>query len=79
VGWNIDVDLAMLQVMLLKEPAIVLWGSVPVASLHKDIPQQQRETVIVQTPRAQAAILEGAVRVIHPRQKFGNVRIFKEE
>jgi hypothetical protein len=33
-----------------------------------------------QTPRALAAILEAAVRVVsHRRQKLGKVRIFKEE
>jgi hypothetical protein len=40
VGWDIDIDLTALHAMLLKEPTIVLWGSVPIASLHKGIPQQ---------------------------------------
>jgi hypothetical protein len=40
VGWDIDVDLAALQAMLFIEPTVVLWGSVPIASLHKGIPQQ---------------------------------------
>jgi hypothetical protein len=52
VGWDIDVDLAALQPVLLIEPTIVLWGSVPVANLHKGIPQQQRDDVMVQAPRA---------------------------
>jgi hypothetical protein len=64
VGWDINIDLAVLQVVLLIEPTVVFRGSVPIASLHKGIPQQQREDVTVQTPRAQAAILEGAVRVV---------------
>jgi hypothetical protein len=64
VGQDIDVDLAELQVVLLIEPSVVLWGYVPIASLHKDIPQQQREAVIMQTPHAQAAVLKGAVRVV---------------
>jgi hypothetical protein len=80
VGWDIDVDLAMLQAVLLIEPTVVLWGSLPIASLHKGIPQQQREAVTMQTPHVQATILEGAVRVVsHLRQKLGKVRIFKEE
>jgi hypothetical protein len=66
--------------MLLMELTVVLWSSVPIANLHKGIPQQQREAVMVQTPCAQAAILEGAVQVVsHLRQKQGNVRIVKEE
>jgi hypothetical protein len=80
VGWDIDIDLATLHAMLLKEPTLVLWGSVLIASLHKGIPQQQREVVTVQTPCAQAAVLEGAVRVVSQlRQKLGMVRVFKEE
>jgi hypothetical protein len=39
VGWDIDVDLTALQPVLLIESTIVLWGSVPIASLHKGIPQ----------------------------------------
>jgi hypothetical protein len=36
--------------------------------------------VMVQTPRAQAAIPKGAVQALsHLRQKLGKVRIFKEE
>jgi hypothetical protein len=50
VGRDIDVDLVALQSVLLIEPTVVLWGSVPVASLHKGIPQQQREAVMVQAP-----------------------------
>jgi hypothetical protein len=61
VGWDIDDDLTTLQVMLLIEPTVVLWGSVPIASVHKGIPQQQREVVMMETPHAQAAILEGEV------------------
>jgi hypothetical protein len=80
VGWDIDVDLIELQVVLLTEPTVVLWAFVPVASLHKGIPQQQREVVTVQTPRVQVTVLEGAVWVVsHLRQKLGKVRIFKEE
>jgi hypothetical protein len=51
VGRDIDVDLAVLQPVLLIEPTVVLWGLVPVASLHKGILQQQREAVMVQAPR----------------------------
>jgi hypothetical protein len=40
VGRDIDVDLAALQPVLLIEPTVVLRGSVPIASLHKGIPQQ---------------------------------------
>jgi hypothetical protein len=80
VGWDIDIDLATLQPVLLIEPTVVLWGSVPVASLHKGIPQQQRKVVMVQTPRAQAVILKGAIRVVsHLRHKLGKIKIFKEE
>jgi hypothetical protein len=61
VGQDIDIDLAALQCMLLIEPIVVLWGSVPVASLHKGIPQQQREAMMMEAPRAQTAVLEGAV------------------
>jgi hypothetical protein len=56
VGWDIDINLTALQAMLLKEPTVVLWGSVPVASVHNGIPRQQREAVTVQTPHAQAVI-----------------------
>jgi hypothetical protein len=52
VGWDIDVDHAALQPVLLIDLTVVLWGSIPVASLHKGIPQQQREAVMVQAPRA---------------------------
>jgi hypothetical protein len=80
VGWDIDVDLAALQTILLIESTVVFWGFVPITSSHKGIPQQQRKVVMVQTPRAQMAVLEGAVRVVsHLRQKLGMVRIFKEE
>jgi glucose uptake protein GlcU len=48
VGWDIDVDLTALQPVLLIELTVVLWGSVPIASLHKGIPQQQREAMTVQ-------------------------------
>jgi hypothetical protein len=80
-GWeDINVDLTALQTVLLIELTIVLWGFVPIASLHKGITQRQREVVTVQTPRVQTAVLEGAVRVVsHLRQKLGKVRIFKEE
>jgi hypothetical protein len=61
VGWDIDVDLTTLQAILLEEPPVVLKNLVPVASLHKGIPQQQREVVMVQTPHAQLAILKGVV------------------
>jgi hypothetical protein len=74
VGSNIDVDLAALQLVLLIEPTVVLWGSVPIGSLHEGIPQQQREAVMVQAPHAQMAILEGAVRVVsHLRLKLGRL------
>jgi hypothetical protein len=80
VGRDINVDLAALQTMLLIEPTVVLWVSVPIASLHKGIPQQQREVVTVQTPHVQTAVLEGAVRVIsYLRQKLGKIKFFKEE
>jgi hypothetical protein len=52
VGQDIEIDLAALQPVLLIEPTIVLWGSVPVASLQKGISQQQREAVMVQAPHA---------------------------
>jgi hypothetical protein len=39
VGQDIDVDLTALEAVLLIESTVVLWGSVPIASLHKDIPQ----------------------------------------
>jgi hypothetical protein len=61
VGWDIDVDLVVLQAVLLIEPIVVLSGSVLIASLHKGISQQQREAVMVQTPRAQAVVLKGVV------------------
>jgi hypothetical protein len=51
VGRDIDVDLAALQPVLLIEPTVVLWGSVPIASLHEGIPQQKREAMMVQAPR----------------------------
>jgi hypothetical protein len=40
VGWDIDVDLTTLLDILLEEPPVVLKNLVPVASLHKGIPQQ---------------------------------------
>jgi hypothetical protein len=40
VGRDINIDLIALQAVLLIEPTVVLWGSVPVASLHKGISQQ---------------------------------------
>jgi hypothetical protein len=52
MGWDIDVDLTALQVVLLKEPPIVLRNLVPIASLYKGVPQQQRKVVTVQTPCA---------------------------
>jgi hypothetical protein len=64
VGWDIDVDLIVLQTVLLIESIVVLSGSVLVASLHKGISQQQREAVMVQTARAQAVVLKGVVRVV---------------
>jgi hypothetical protein len=34
----------------------------------------------MQTPRAQVAVIEGAVRAVsHLKQKLGNIRILKEE
>jgi hypothetical protein len=79
VGWNIDVDLATMQLVLLIEPTVVLWNSVPIASLHMGIPQQQREAVTVQAPHAQTAVLEGAIRVVsHLRQKLGRLEFFKK-
>jgi hypothetical protein len=50
-----------LQAVLLKELTVVLRRCVPVASLHEGISQQHRETVTVQTPFAQPAILKGAI------------------
>jgi hypothetical protein len=80
VGRDLNIDLTALQTMLLKEPIVVFRGSIPIAYLHKDIPQQQREALTVQTPHAQVAVLEGAVRVVsHLRQRLGKVRVFKEE
>jgi hypothetical protein len=60
-GQDIDVDLTALQTVLLIELTIVLWGSVPIASLHKGIAQRQREAMTVETPRVQTTVLEGAV------------------
>jgi hypothetical protein len=80
VGRDLNIDLTVLQTMPLKEPTVVFRGSIPIAYLHKDIPQQQREALTVQTPHAQVAVLEGAVRVVsHLRQRLGKVRVFKEE
>jgi hypothetical protein len=71
VGWEIDVDLTVLQAVLLEEPPVVLGNLIPVASLHKGIPQQQRKSMMVQTPHAQPDVLKSAVRVIsHVRQFF---------
>jgi hypothetical protein len=71
VGQNIDVDLATLQAVLLEEPTVVLRRHVAIASLHEGIPQQHGEVVTVQTPRAQSAVLKGALRVVsHVRQEF---------
>jgi hypothetical protein len=64
VGQDIDVDLTALQPVLLIEPTVVLWGSIPVASLHEGIPQQQGKSVTVQAPHVQTTVLEGAVRVV---------------
>jgi hypothetical protein len=76
VGQNIDVDLTTLQVMLLKEPTVVLGRCVPIASLHEGIPQQHREVMTVQTPHVQPAVLKGAVSVIsHLRQDFGSLEL----
>jgi glucose uptake protein GlcU len=52
MGLDIDVDLAALQPVLLIELTVVLWGSIPIANLHKGIPQQQREAMTVQAPRS---------------------------
>jgi hypothetical protein len=80
VRWDIHVDLAALQAVLLEELTVVFGRHVSIASLHEGIPQQHGEAVMVQTPRVQLAILKGAVLVVsHLRQKLGNVRIFKEE
>jgi hypothetical protein len=38
VGLDIDVDLAALQVVLLIELTIIIWGSISIANLHKGIP-----------------------------------------
>jgi hypothetical protein len=79
VGRDIDVDLTALQPMLLIESTIVLWGSVPIASLHEGIPQQQRKAVTVQAPHAQTAVLKGAVRVVsHLRQKLKKLEFSKK-
>jgi hypothetical protein len=78
VGRDIDVDPTALQPMLI-EPTVVLWGSVPVASLHKGIPQQQREAVTVQAPRTQTAVLKGAVQVVSHLRQTWKIRIFKEK
>jgi hypothetical protein len=68
-----------LQVVLLEEPPVVLVNIVPVVSLHEGVPQQQREAVMVQTSRAQPAVLKGAVRVIfHLRQDFCKIRFYDE-
>jgi hypothetical protein len=72
---DIHVDLAALQAMLLKEPTIVLGRRVPIASLHEGIPQQHREAVTVQTPRAQLAVLKGAIRVVSHLRQDWKIRI----
>jgi hypothetical protein len=64
VRQDIHVNLTALQVVLLIELTVVLWRCVPVGSLHKGIPQQHREAVMVQAPRAQPAVLKGVVRVV---------------
>jgi hypothetical protein len=80
VGWDINVDLTALRVVLHVKPTIVLWGSVLIASMHKGIPQQWIEVVTMQTPHTQEPVLEGVVGVVsHLGQKLGKVRIFKEE
>jgi hypothetical protein len=61
VGPNINIDLAARQALLLVEPSAVLGNLISVASLHEGIPQQHREAMMVQTPRAQLAVLVGAV------------------
>jgi hypothetical protein len=73
---DIDVDLTTLQTVLLEELTIVLRRPIPIASLHESIPQQHREAVTVQTPRAQPAIRKGAVQVVsHMRQEFGRLEL----
>jgi hypothetical protein len=61
VGRDINVDLAALQAVLLEEPTVVLRRPIPIASLHEGVPQQHREAMTVETPRAQPAVLKGAV------------------
>jgi hypothetical protein len=68
-----------LQAVLLKELTVVLGRCVPVASLHEGISQQHRETVTVQTPCAQPAILKGAIWVVsHLRQELGRFEFSKK-
>jgi hypothetical protein len=64
VGLDVDMVLKAGQAMLFVEPPTVLGNLLPIASLHKAVPQQHGEAMVVQTPRVQPAILEGAVRVI---------------
>jgi hypothetical protein len=63
---DIHVDLAALQAMLLEESTVVL--------------RRHREAVTLQTPRAQPAVLKGAIRVVsHLRQELGRLEFFREE
>jgi hypothetical protein len=64
-------DLTVGQTMLHVEPPTVLKNLLSIASLHEGVPQQNGEAMMVQTPRAQAAILVGTVRVVyHLREDF---------
>jgi hypothetical protein len=71
VGPNVDVDLTAGQAVLYVELPTVLGNLLSIASLHEGLPQQHGEVVVVQTPRAQPAVLVGTVRVVyHLREDF---------
>jgi hypothetical protein len=71
VGPDVNMDLTVGQTMLHVEPPTVLKNLLSIASLHEGVPQQNGEAMMVQTPRAQAAILVGTVRVVyHLREDF---------
>jgi hypothetical protein len=61
VGPDVDVDLIAGQAVLHVEPPTVLENLLSIASLHKGVPQQHGETVMVQTPHAEPTILVGTI------------------
>jgi hypothetical protein len=72
VGPDVNVDLTAGQVMHHVEPPMVLGDFLSIASLHKGIPQQYGEVVMVQTPRRYStSSLPSEIR-------FQKIIIFKE-